>query len=147
MTTFTSLVRNLILMIDWNEAQATAIHALKVAIVLTLLAGRATRWVWDSLPEWSESMGQWYSSLITGDTTTSTSAAVRAVDTDNSVASEAVSVTPTATVATPILAAIAGESVLLNLSNAQLRQIAGTRRKLAKKELVILAQDALMIAM
>ena len=53
--------------VDWEEASAIALEALKVAIVLTLLAGRATRWVWDSLPGWSESLGCWYSSLLVGE--------------------------------------------------------------------------------
>ena len=145
MTTFTSSVRNLILMIDWSEARATAIHGLKVAIVITLLAGRATRWVWDSLPEWSESMGRWYSSLVVGNTTLTISAAAPTVDTNNLVASETTSVQPIATATT--FTFCPGRSVLLNLSNVQLREIANTRRKLAKRELAILAEDALLIAM
>jgi hypothetical protein len=53
--------------IDWQEVGAIALEALKIAIVLTLLAGRATRWVWDSLPGWSEALGRWYSSLLVGE--------------------------------------------------------------------------------
>ena len=52
--------------IDWQEVGAIALEALKIAIVLTLLAGRATRWVWDSLPGWSKALGRWYSSLLVG---------------------------------------------------------------------------------
>jgi hypothetical protein len=53
--------------IDWQEVGAVALEALKIAIVLTLLAGRATRWAWDSLPSWSEALGRWYSSSLVGE--------------------------------------------------------------------------------
>jgi hypothetical protein len=53
--------------IDWQEVGAVALEAIKIAIAITLLAGRATRWVWDSLPSWSEALGRWYSSLLVGE--------------------------------------------------------------------------------
>jgi hypothetical protein len=59
---FTAITRQ----IDWAEVRATAWHALQVAIVLTLLAGRLTRRGWDALPGLSERLGRAYAHLLVG---------------------------------------------------------------------------------
>ena len=51
-------------LIDWTEVWATFLHGLQVTIVLVLLAGRATRHAWDSLPGLSERLGSWYARMI-----------------------------------------------------------------------------------
>lgn len=51
-------------LINWAEVRATSLHGLQVAIVLTLLAGRATRHAWDSLPGLSERLGSWYARML-----------------------------------------------------------------------------------
>lgn len=50
--------------IDWAEVAAIVIHGLKILIVLTLLAGRATRRAWDGLPGFSERLGKAYAALL-----------------------------------------------------------------------------------
>jgi hypothetical protein len=52
-------------MIDWEYVLETFIEGLKVTIVLLFLAGQYTRKAWDSLPEWSESLGEWWAAIIT----------------------------------------------------------------------------------
>ena len=51
--------------IDWAEVAQIVIQGLKVLVVLTLLAGRATRQFWDNLPGWSEQVGHLYGQLLT----------------------------------------------------------------------------------
>lgn len=51
--------------IDWAQVGAIVLEGMKVLIVLTLLAGRATRHAWDSLPGWSEQLGHLYGQLLT----------------------------------------------------------------------------------
>jgi hypothetical protein len=52
--------------IDWAEVAQIVIEGLKVLVVLTLLAGRATRrQFWDNLPGWSEQVGRLYGQLLT----------------------------------------------------------------------------------
>lgn len=50
--------------IDWAEVAEIVIHGLKILIVLTLLAGRATRRAWDGLPGLSERLGKAYAALL-----------------------------------------------------------------------------------
>lgn len=61
---FTTITRQ----IDWAEARATAWAALRVAIVLTLLAGRLARRGWDALPGLSERLGRAYAKLLVAPT-------------------------------------------------------------------------------
>lgn len=51
-------------LIDWQEVAAIVIHGLKILVVFSLLAGRATRRAWDSLPGWSERLGKAYVRLL-----------------------------------------------------------------------------------
>lgn len=100
--------------IDWAEVGAIVLHGLQVLIVLTLLAGRATRRAWDALLELSERLGRCYSRLL---------------------------VRPAAApVAPPLvhpLQPLARE--LEQLTRSELQRIAGCRRRLAKAQLVALA--------
>lgn len=50
--------------IDWAEVAQIVIEGLKVFIVLTFLAGWATRRAWDHLPVLSEQLGRWYADLL-----------------------------------------------------------------------------------
>lgn len=50
--------------IDWVEVAQVVIDGLKILIVLTLLAGRATRRAWDRLPGFSERLGKAYAALL-----------------------------------------------------------------------------------
>lgn len=50
--------------IDWAEVGAIVLQGLQILIVLTLLAGRATRRAWDALLGWSERLGRWYGALV-----------------------------------------------------------------------------------
>jgi hypothetical protein len=50
--------------IDWAEVAAIVIHGLKILVVLTLMAGRATRRAWDGLPGFSERLGKAYAALL-----------------------------------------------------------------------------------
>lgn len=53
-------------LIDWSEVQEIAIKGIKVLIVMTLLAGRATRQAWESLIVVSERLGKAYARLLVG---------------------------------------------------------------------------------
>lgn len=114
--------------IDWAEVAKIVLHGLQVLIVLTLLAGRATRSAWDALLELSERLGKAYARLI-------------------------VRPEPTTIVAIP--AAIKpvphhGKPINTNhriaeleaMTCRQLMALTGTRRKLAKRQLVELALAA-----
>lgn len=50
--------------IDWAEVAEIVLQGLKVLVVLTLLAGRATRRLWDALVPLSEALGHRYARLI-----------------------------------------------------------------------------------
>jgi hypothetical protein len=102
---------------DWNEVWETVLQGLKVAIVLTLLAGRITRRWWDALPGWSEQLGQWYAARIAP------------------VALPAFSVAP-------VPARVDARQHLEALTCRQLREITGIRRKMAKARLIELALAA-----
>lgn len=54
--------------IDWSEVGAIVLHGLQVLVVLTLLAGRGARRLWDALPGISERMGQAYAAWLVGET-------------------------------------------------------------------------------
>lgn len=104
--------------IDWAEAVALAIACLQVLIVALLLAGRATRHAWAALPGLSERLGRWYSRRLVG----------------------AARVTPAGTPAPARPApAAARRRDLEQLTHRQLMALAGTRRKLAKRQLIELA--------
>lgn len=98
--------------IDWAEVGAIVLHGLQVLIVLTLLAGRATRRAWDALIDLSERLGRCYSALL---------------------ASPAATAPP----AVHPLQPLAIE--LEQLTRSELQRIAGCRRRLAKAQLVALA--------
>lgn len=95
--------------IDWAEVAEIVLHGLQILIVLTLLAGRATRRAWDALPVLSERLGRWYARLLA----------------------------PTAPTPAPCVISIRQE--LEQLSCRQIRQRYGIRRKLAKRQLIELA--------
>lgn len=99
--------------IDWAEVRAIVLQGLQVAIVLTLLAGRATRQAWDALPALSAKLGAIYARLIV----------------------------PAATVikAAPMVHPLAelGQQ-LEQLSRRELQALAGTRQNTAKRQLVAL---------
>lgn len=103
--------------IDWAEVAQIVIEGLKVLIVLTLMAGRATRRFWDALPGWSEQLGRAYSRLLVG-----------AVETVQTVQQTVASIHPLATLA----------AEMEQLTRAELQAMAGTRRKLSKRQLVAL---------
>lgn len=100
--------------IDWTEVGAIVLHGLQVLIVLTLLAGRATRRAWDALLQLSERMGRCYSRLL---------------------------VRPAAApVAPPLVHPLQPLAIELEqLTRSELQRIAGCRRRLAKAQLVALA--------
>ena len=98
--------------IDWAEVAAIVLHGLQILIVLTLLAGRATRRAWDALPVLSERLGCWYARLLA----------------------------PAAPTPAPCVISIRQE--LEQLSCRQIRQRYGIRRKLAKRQLIELALAA-----
>jgi hypothetical protein len=102
---------------DWAEAWAVVLQGLKVAIVLTLLAGRATRRCWDALPGWSEQLGRWYAARIAP------------------VALPAFQIAP-------VPARVEVRQQLEALTCRQLREITGVRRKMAKRQLIELALAA-----
>jgi hypothetical protein len=102
---------------DWAEVWATVLQGLKVAIVLTLLAGRLARRWWDALPGWSEQLGQWYASWVAP------------------VALPAFQVAP-------VPARVEVRQQLEGLNCRQLREITGIRRKVAKAQLIELALAA-----
>lgn len=94
---------------DWAEVGAIVIHGLKVLVVLTLLAGRATRAGWDALPSVSEQLGRWYASKIAP--------------------------LPAFTIAA-VPAVLNIRATLERLPQRELMALAGTRRKLSKATLI-----------
>jgi len=65
--------------IDWAEVAAIVIHGLKILVVLTLLAGQATRRAWDGLPGLSERIGKAYAALLVPTAPRSTAQALKAL--------------------------------------------------------------------
>lgn len=98
--------------IDWAEVGSIVLHGLQILIVLTLLAGRATRRAWDALPVLSEQLGSWYARLLV----------------------------PTTAAPAPCVTGTRRE--LEHLSCRQIRERYGIRRKLAKQQLIELALAA-----
>ncbi len=94
--------------IDWAEVAQVVIHGLKVAIVLTLLAGKATRRAWDALPGLSEQLGRWYASKIA----------------------------PMPFMIAPVVARINVRQQLESMTCRQLMELTGIRRKVAKAKLI-----------
>lgn len=68
-------------LIDWSEVQEIVIEGIKILIVMTLLAGRATRQTWESLIAVSERMGKIYARLIVGTAPTTTTTIVKEITT------------------------------------------------------------------
>lgn len=99
---------------DWAEVRAIVIQGLQVAIVLTLLAGRATRCAWDALPGLSEQLGRWYASKIA----------------------------PMPFIIAPVVARINVRQQLESMTCRQLMELTGIRRKMAKAKLIELALQA-----
>ena len=97
--------------IDWAEVAHVVIHGLKIAIVLTLLAGRVTRRAWDALPGLSEQLGRWYASKIA----------------------------PMPFIVAPVVARINVRQQLESMTCRQLMELTGIRRKMAKAKLIDLA--------
>lgn len=54
-------------LINWRDVAEIVIHGLKVLITLTILAGQYTRKAWDSLPSFSENLGQIWAGILYGD--------------------------------------------------------------------------------
>ena len=105
--------------IDWAEVGQIVLHGLQVLIVMTLLAGRGTRRLWDQLPVFSERMGKAYSRLVVRTTAPT----------------EQMTIAPQPMVSPLVVMA----QELEQLTVRELMAIAGTRRKLAKRELVAMA--------
>lgn len=105
--------------IDWAEVGQIVLHGLQVLIVMTLLAGRSTRRLWDQLPVFSERMGKAYSRLV--------------VRTTAPTEQERTAPQP---VVSPLVV-MAQE--LERLTVRELMTIAGTKRRLAKRQLVAMA--------
>lgn len=93
---------------DWAEVRAIVIQGLQVAIVLTLLAGRATRRAWDALPALSAKLGTAYARLIV----------------------------PTTRVIPMVHPLAELGQQLEQLSRRELQALAGTRKNVAKRHLV-----------
>lgn len=105
--------------IDWAEVGQIVLHGLQVLIVMTLLAGRGTRRLWDQLPVFSERLGKAYSRL-----------AVR-----TTAPTEQVTVAPQPVVSPLVVMA----QELERLTVRELMAIVGTKRRLAKRQLVAMA--------
>lgn len=95
--------------IDWAEVGAIVLHGLQILTVILLMAGRATRRAWDALPALSEQLGRRYALLLLG---------------------------KPAPAAIHPLAELGAQ--LEALSCRELQALSGSRRKLAKRQLVAL---------
>jgi hypothetical protein len=119
---------------EWAEVWAVVLQGLKVAIVLTLLAGRLARRWWDALPEWSEKLGQWYADRITPP-----DHVIDVTGTD----CHALIVLPFPVYApAAVPARVEVRQQLEGMTCRQLREITGIRRKVAKAQLIELALAA-----
>ena len=106
--------------INWAEVAQIVIQGLKVLVVLALLAGRGARRLWDGLPGFSERIGKAYAALLVPHET------VQSV--------QAPIATPQRA---PHLQALEFElEQLMATPHRQLMAMAGTRRKLSKRQLV-----------
>jgi hypothetical protein len=63
-TTWAGTAGRILRQIDWAEVSAIVLQGLQILIVLTLLAGRATRRGWESLLAMSEALGCAYARLL-----------------------------------------------------------------------------------
>jgi hypothetical protein len=114
--------------IDWAEVAAIVLHGLQILICMTLLAGRWARRAWDALPLLSERLGRAYARLIV-------TPQPEPIEVPVLVLQPAVAVTPA-----PI---ITNRRVALEqLTNRELRELVGTRKRLAKRQLIELALAA-----
>lgn len=105
--------------IDWAEVAQIVIQGLQVLVVLALLAGRGARRLWDGLPGFSERIGTAYAALLV----------------------------PHETVQTPVTTPQrapqrAPHLQALEFELEQLMAMAGTRRKLSKRQLVAMLAAA-----
>lgn len=115
--------------IDWAEVAQTLIQGLKVLVVFALLAGRGARRAWDGLPGFSERIGKAYAALLVPHETVQTVQTVQAPIT-----------TPQRA---PHLQALEFElEQLMATPHRQLMAMAGTRRKLSKRQLVAMLAAA-----
>ena len=133
--------------IDWAEALALAIACLQVLIVALLLAGRATRRAWAALPGLSERLGRWYSRRLVGEPGITQridpSGLAFALDEPEDEAPDYVerrhasrrNMSPPCAVRAIQLWT---SRDLEQLTHRELMALAGTRRKLAKRQLIAL---------
>jgi hypothetical protein len=120
---------------DWAEVGAVVLRGLQVAIVLTLLAGRYTRKAWDALPGLSEQLGRWYAERITPPD--------EVIDLTGLEWPMPIQLLPVpAYMPAAVPARVDARLSLESLTCAQLREITGIRRKLAKAQLIELALAA-----
>lgn len=119
------VVGTAVALINWAEVLEIVLHGLKVLVVLCLLAGRATRRCWDALPILSERLGNAYAALIAPPLLVPAGPALPA---------------PVAITEPMVTTRTAAE--LLQLTNRELRELVGTRKRLAKRELVAMALAA-----
>lgn len=109
--------------INWVEVAQIVIQGLKVLVVLALLAGRGARRLWDGLPGFSERIGKAYAALL--------------------VPHETVQTPVTTPQRAPHLQALEFElEQLMATPHRQLMAMAGTRRKLSKRQLVAMLAAA-----
>lgn len=111
--------------IDWVEVAQIVLHGLQILICVTLLAGRWARRAWDALPVLSEQLGRRYARLIVGSAPAPILLPVAVA-------------LPAPVTAPPITTSRRAEDLAL-LSNRELRELIGVRRKLSKRQLIELA--------
>lgn len=118
--------------IDWAEVAQIVIQCLKILVVLALLAGRGTRSLCDGLPAFSERIGKAYAALLVPPEIVQTVQTVQTVQ---------VPITPPQRA--PHLQALEFElEQLMATPHRQLMAMAGTRRKLSKRQLVAMLAAA-----
>jgi hypothetical protein len=120
---------------DWAKVGQIVLCGLQIAIVLTLLAGRATRSAWDALPGLSEQLGQWYADRITPPN--------YVIDMTGMDWYAPIQFLPVpAYIPAPVPARVEVRQQLESMTCRQLREITGIRRKVAKAQLIELALAA-----